>query len=84
MYRIFGISLLVMVVIYALLSAFTSILYRNKNELQMSLLEMEILDGTASIGMRLRVLFRNLVAGFMFPPNYILAGIITFVVWLFS
>lgn len=77
-------AVLLMVLLYAFLSAFTNLLYRGKPITELSYNEIKILDGNASMVTRLVVFLGNFFTGFLFPPVHITAGVVTLVAWLIS
>ena len=79
---VFVISFIIVAFIYAFLAAFTTILYRGKTDLDLSMLEMKILDGDASFGERIKVFIMNFFSSVYAPPVYILALIISTIIAL--
>ncbi|MFW5721169.1 MAG: hypothetical protein ACOCUT_02650 [bacterium] len=82
--KVFLISFGVIAIIYAILASMTTLLYRNKDISELSKIERKILLGQASFKDRLKTFYLNILASLIFPPVYITAGIITFLVWLFT
>ncbi|MBU1124122.1 hypothetical protein KJ652_06080 [Patescibacteria group bacterium] len=68
--------------VYAFLSAFTTVFYRNKYPENLSRIESEILQGRAGIGKRFAYFFFGLLCSFMAPPIYIIAGLVTLIAYL--
>ena len=81
---VFAISFVVFALLYAVLAATTTIFYRNKPAEELSHFERNVLYGRATFGNRLSLFFVNLLTSFMFPPIYILAGLITIITLLFT
>ena len=61
----------------------TSLFYKNKSTIDLSHLERNILFGKASLGDRVFLFGTNLLASAIAPPIYILAGLTTFIYWIF-
>ncbi len=81
MVTIFIFSFIGFAIIYALLAAFTTVLYRKKSLFYLSPLESKILHQKATILERLSVFFMNLISSIFAPPVYILAGIATLIAY---
>jgi len=81
---VFMFTFVIASVIYSFLSAFTSIFYRNKYAENLSRIEYEIRNGKAGIEKRVGLFFLSLFSCFMFPPIYIIAGLVTFVAYLIT
>ena len=79
--KIFIISFVCFAFIYAVLASMTTLLYRHKSPIDLSLLERAVLYRRATIGDRLTLFITNLFASVVAPPVYILAAIITFIIW---
>ena len=82
MWKVYLLSFFGVAFFYALLAATTTIFYRNKYPENLSHNERNILYKRATIIDRLSMFFGNLVTSIFAPPVYILAGIITFIIWL--
>jgi hypothetical protein len=67
---------------YAILSATTKIFYTNKNISELSTAEKDILFDRAKFRTKIGVFFINLIGGFITPQIYIIAGLITFFIYL--
>ena len=80
----FILSFIIVGFIYALLAATTNLFYKNKSISELSSKEIEILNGKATGGTRVGVFFLNLIATPISPPAYIIAGVITLLVYLFT
>jgi hypothetical protein len=79
MVTIFIFSFIGFAIICALLAAFTTVLYRNKSFVDLSLQELKMLHRDATILERLSVFFMNLISSVFASPVYILAGIATLI-----
>jgi hypothetical protein len=83
-YQIFVIAFVSIAIIYSLLASLTKIFYKNKPVSQLSYAEMQILDNKAAVGLRAAIFFTNLLGSLIFPPVWILAGVITLIAYLIS
>lgn len=81
---IFGLTFIAVGFIYSLLSAFTSVFYKNKPISDLSQSEIEILDGKASIGTKIGIFFLSLISIPLSPPPYIIAVVVTLLAYLFT
>jgi len=81
---IFGFAFVATSFVYALLAATTTIFYRNKPIRELSVTELGILHGKASVGEKITVFFSNLFSSIIAPPVYIIAIVITLVAYLFT
>lgn len=73
-------SFLISAGIYAFLASFTTLFYRKKSVFSLSVAQNEVLNGTASIGTRLKLFFINVLLSYRHFPVYILAIIIN-IIW---
>lgn len=78
---IFLISFIIISIIYALLAAISTIFYKDKSSVELSILELKILNKNASCKDRLKIFFINLFTSVFAPPIYILAGITSIVAY---
>jgi len=79
----FAVSFAAVALIYAFLAAFTSVFYKNKSLDQLSINEMDVLSGEATLFQRLSVFIINLFSSIVSPPVYILALVIGGVTTIF-
>ncbi|MCK5604511.1 hypothetical protein KAR91_21660 [Candidatus Pacearchaeota archaeon] len=79
---VFFISFVGVAFIYAITGAFTKIFYKNKSIADLSHFERNVLYDRATIGNRIALFVTNLFSSIIAPPVYILAGIITFIIWI--
>jgi hypothetical protein len=70
--------------LYSIIAAFSSFFYRNKLPSELSVAESKILGGEANIGEKLSIFFVNLIGGFIAPPVWIIAGFITFFIYIIN
>jgi len=82
--EIFKGLLLLSAIVYAILSATTKVFYTNKNVSELSSAETNILFDKAKFLTRTGVFFINLIGSFVTPQIYIIAGLITFIVYLIN
>ena len=82
--KIFIVSFVVIAFAYAILAAITTIFYSNKSTEELSHYERNALYGRATIADRFALCFSNLLASFVAPAVYIIAGLITILIMLFS
>ena len=69
--------------LYALLSAFTPILYRGKEMSELSSDARDILYKRASIVVRIRTFFINVISSIIAPQVHIVSGLVAGVIYLF-
>lgn len=81
---IFIMSFISVAFIYAILAATTKIFYKNKPITELSLVQLKILNGEATVGIRISTFLMNFISSIVAPPIYILAGIITLIFWFFT
>lgn len=81
MTKIFIISFGCVAFFYAIISAFSSILYKSKSRADLSLLEIKILRNEATIADRLLTFLINFMSSIIAPPVYILAGVFTLIAY---
>lgn len=79
---VFGISYFLSSVLFASLRAFNSNFYRDMSPGKLNHYELKIYNGDAKIRDRVLVFVRGILINFTTPHIFILAGIITFLVWL--
>jgi len=82
--EIFKGLLLLSAITYAILSATTKIFYANKNISELSRSEADILFGRAKFLTKTGVFLINLIGSFVTPQIYIIAGLITFIIYLIN
>lgn len=82
--KTFFFSFITVGVIYALLAATTTLFYKNKQVAELTLKEIDILKGNASVQTRIEMFFLSLIATLFFPPAYITASVITLIVYLLT
>jgi hypothetical protein len=75
------ISFVIISFLYAFLSAFTKLLYINKNAIDLSSSENKVKDGDASFGVRMGLLFINFLISILHPPVYIISLLLSLVIW---
>ena len=81
---VFAISFFVVLIVYAYLAAFTTVLYRGKSIADLSGIQRDILFGRATKGARTREFLFSMFTGLMFPPCWIIAGIAVGIYWLIT
>jgi len=82
MAQIFATAFVITCFGYAFLAATTTIFYKNQYPENLGTVERDILYGRATIGTRLNAFFFNLLASAIAPPVYIIASLITFIVYV--
>lgn len=73
----FGVSL-----ILSIISAFTKYYYKGKSIGELSILEIKVLNNEATFLERMKLFFLNLFSSIYSIPNYIIAAVITGIVFL--
>ena len=79
---IFLTAFIVVAFIYAFLSAFTSLLYRNMPEAECSYVEKLIRSGEATFGQRVTLFWHSVFGSLVVWQCYVAAAVLTAVYWL--
>ena len=79
---VFIISFIVIGFVYAVIACTSTLFYRDKDFTELSLLEIKMLNGTATFSDKLKLLIINFLSSVFAPPIYILSIVATIIVWL--
>lgn len=81
---VFAAAFIITSLIYSYMAAFSTIFYRDKPEVELSKLEIKLLQYEITFLQRIYLFIRNFLMSPMAPPIYIISIVFTFFVWVFT